>query len=88
MLQDLLYKGVGAALTAKKKVKKELKSLEKKGKLKKTDAKDILDSFEKKGKAEKKRVKKEIRSLLKTLINELDLVTKKDLKKLKEELKK
>ncbi len=88
MLKELIYSGLGAAVIVKHKVEEEIKTLEKKGKIKKSDAKEFLKSLEKKGKAEDKRVKKQIKALIQEVIKDLDLVTKKDLEKLKEELKK
>ncbi|WP_417325072.1 hypothetical protein [Halarcobacter sp.] len=88
MLKELIYSGLGAAVIVRQKVEDEIKTLEKKGKIKKSDAKEFLKTLEKKGKIEDKRIKKQIKSLIKEVINELDLATKKDLKKLKEELKK
>lgn len=87
MLKELIYSGLGAAVIVRQKVEDEIKTLEKKGKIKKSDAKEFLKTLEKKGKIEDKKIKKQIKSLIKEVINELDLATKKDLKKLKEELK-
>lgn len=87
MLKEFIHTALGASVLIRQKVEDELKTLEKNGKIKKTDAKEFLKSIEKKGKAEDKRVKKELRKFVKEIINELDLATKKDLKKLKEELK-
>jgi len=88
MLKELIYTTIGASTVMKDKIEEEMKILEKKGKIKKEDAKELMKKLEKKGKLEDKRLKKEIRGHLKELINELGLVTKKDLKKFKEELKK
>lgn len=88
MLRELILTTVGAGSLLREKIEDEVKILEKKGKIKKSDAKDFLKKLEKKGKLEDKRIKKELRGHLKELINELGLVTKKDLKKFKEELEK
>ncbi|NVJ52767.1 MAG: hypothetical protein HWD90_03670 [Campylobacteraceae bacterium] len=88
MFKELIYSGLGAAVIVRQKVEDEIKTLEKNGKIKKSDAKEFLKSLEKKGKVEDKRVKKQIKSLIKEVIEDLDLATKKDLKKLKEELRK
>lgn len=88
MLKDLLYATVGASVLVREKVQDELKILEDKGKIKKSDAKEFLKSIEKKGKAENKRVEKHIKKMIKETIDELGIATKKDLEKLKEELKK
>ncbi|QDF28829.1 hypothetical protein [Halarcobacter anaerophilus] len=87
MIKELIFTGLGATALIKQRVEEEIKTLEKKGKIKKADAKEFLKNLEKKGKLEDKKIKKEIRGHIKELINELGLVTKKDLEKLKKELK-
>lgn len=87
MLKDLIYAGLGAGVVIKERVDEEMKKLEEQGKIKTTDAKSFLDSIEQKGKDEKQRVKAELKKTLKEVIDELGLVTKEDLEKLKEDLK-
>lgn len=87
MLKELLYTGMGAAVLAKEKVEQELKKLEKDGKIKTDDAKNFLDSIEKKGKAEDDKIKEHFKKALKEVIDELDIATKDDLKKLEKNLK-
>ena len=88
MLKELTNTMLGVSVIVRQKMEEELKVLEGKGKIKKSDAKDLIKSFEKKGKAENKRIKKQMKSMMKEIINELGLATKKDLMKLEEELKK
>ncbi|QSZ42151.1 hypothetical protein GJV85_08510 [Sulfurimonas aquatica] len=87
MLKDLLYTGVGVAAVLKEKVELEVKKLEKEGKLKTDDAKSFLESIEQKGKDEELKIKEQIKSALKEVIDELGLATKEDIEKLKENLK-
>lgn len=87
MLKNLVYAGIGAAVVMKEKVEEEVKKLEDEGKIKTKDAKSFLDSIEKKGKDEQNRVKEELKSTLKEVIDELGLATKEDLQKMKEDLK-
>lgn len=87
MLKDLLYAGIGAAVVMREKVEAEMKKLEESGKIKTDDAKSFLDSIEQKGKEEQARLKEELKSALKEVIDELGLATKADLKNLKEDLK-
>jgi polyhydroxyalkanoate synthesis regulator phasin len=87
MFKDLLYTGIGAAVVLKEKVEAEVKKLEEQGKLKTTDAKSFLDSIEAKGKEEETKIKEQLKSALKEVIEELGLATKADLQKLKEDLK-
>lgn len=86
MLKDLLYTGIGAAALLKEKVEAEVKKLEDEGKLKTTDAKSFMESIEKKGKEEEDKIKEQLKSALKEVIDELGLATKADLEKLKEDL--
>ncbi len=88
MLKELVNSVLGASIIAREKMQDELKALEGKGKIKKSDVKKLIKSLEKKGEKENKKAKKQIKSMIKELINELGIATKKDLEKLKEELKK
>jgi polyhydroxyalkanoate synthesis regulator phasin len=87
MLHNLLYTGIGAAALMKEKVEVEMKKLQEEGKIKTADAKSFLESIEQKGKDEEKRLKEELKSALKEVIEELGLATKEDLAKFKEECK-
>ena len=58
MLKQLVLTTMGAGFLLKDKMEKEIKTLEKKGKIKKSDAKAFLKSLEKKGKIEDKKIKK------------------------------
>lgn len=86
MLKEFLHTGLGVAALFKEKVETELKKLEEEGKIKTDDAKNFLDSIEKKGIEEDEKIKQRLKSVLKEVIEELDIATKDDLKKLKEEL--
>ncbi len=87
MLKELLFTGVGVAAVLKEKVEEELTKLEEKGKIKKDDAKSFLESLEKQGKEEDEKIKENLKSTLKEIVDELGLATKEDLEKLKAELK-
>jgi polyhydroxyalkanoate synthesis regulator phasin len=87
MLKDLIYTGIGAVAVLKEKVEAEVKKLEEEGKLKTADAKSFMESIEQKGKEEESKIKEQLKSALKEVIDELGLATKADLEKLKEELK-
>ncbi len=86
MFKDVVFTALGATKKIRKSVKKELKTLEKKGMLRKEDLKTFVENLEAEGKIEDKKIKKEIRSMLKEIINELGLATKKDLQKMKTEI--
>jgi len=87
MLKELLYTGVGIASVMKEKVEEEIEKLEKSGKIKKDDAKDFLEKIEEKGKEQDERNKEKVKSMLKEIIDELGIATKKDIQDLKDELK-
>ncbi|UTJ05098.1 hypothetical protein [Arcobacter roscoffensis] len=87
MLKELIFTGLGATAVIKDKVEDELKKLEEKGKIDSSDVKGFIESLEKKGQDEEEKFKKHIKDSLKEAINELGLVTKKDLEKLKKDLK-
>jgi len=87
MIKDILYTGIGAAVALKEKVESEVQKLEDEGKIKKADAKSFLESIEEKGKAEEEKFKTNLKSTLKEVLDELGVATKKDIEKLKEDLK-
>lgn len=83
MLKELLYTGVGGALLLKERVEEELKKLEEKGKLNATDTKSFLESLKSKGEDEEIRLKEEIKSAIREVIEELGIATKQDIEELK-----
>lgn len=83
MLKELLYTGMGGALLIKERVEEELKKLEEKGKLSATDSKSFLDGLKTRGEDEEKRLKEELKTAIKEVIEELGLATKKDIEALK-----
>lgn len=87
MLKELIYTGLGGAILLKEKVEKELEVLQKEGKIKTDDMKSFLESLESKGKDEEDAIKNKIKDIVKELIDELNIATKDDLEKLKEEMK-
>lgn len=87
MLENVLYTALGASRMVRKNIKKELKSFEEKGLLKKDDVKSFIKKLEENGKVEDKKLKKEMKSMIKEIIDDLGIATKEDLSKLKDELK-
>ncbi len=83
MLKELIYTGMGGALLLKEKVEEELKKLEEKGKISTTDTKSFLESLKTKGEEEEKRLKEEIKSAIREVIEELGVATKQDIEALK-----
>lgn len=86
MIKELLYTGIGAATLVKERVEEEVKKLEESGKINTEDAKSFLESVETKGKEEEERMKTVIKDALREIIDELNIATKDDIEKLKEEL--
>jgi polyhydroxyalkanoate synthesis regulator phasin len=83
MLKELLYTGMGGALLLKERVEEELKKLEEKGKLSATDSKSFLEGLKTRGEDEEKRVKEELKTAIKEVIEELGIATKKDIEALR-----
>jgi polyhydroxyalkanoate synthesis regulator phasin len=83
MLKELFYTGMGGAFLIKEKVEEELKKLEEKGKISTTDTKSFLESLKTKGENEENRLKEELKTAIKEVIEELGLATKKDIEALK-----
>lgn len=83
MLKELLYTGMGGALLLKEKVEEELKKLEEKGKINTSDTKTFLESLKSKGEEEEKRLKEELKSAIREVIEELGIATKQDIEALK-----
>lgn len=83
MLKELLYTGMGGALLFKERVEEELKKLEEKGKLSAMDSKSFLEGLKTRGEDEEKRVKEELKTAIKEVIEELGIATKKDIEALR-----
>lgn len=79
MLKDLVYAGMGGALLLKEKMEEERKKLHELGGVNTSDPKQFLESLKTKGEEEENRLKEELKTTIKEVIEELGLVTKKDL---------
>jgi len=88
MLKDLITIGLGGALLAKEKVEKELSELVDKGKLNKEEAQSFIDKAKVKGAEEEKEFKEHLKEVIKETLEEMDLASKEDIKRLIEEMKK
>lgn len=85
-LEQLFYAAIGSALCAKEKIEDsngELKAYQQQAE---EVGRKWLDGMSERGSGEKERIKGEIKSLLKEVIDELGLATKEDLQQLKKEL--
>jgi polyhydroxyalkanoate synthesis regulator phasin len=79
MLKDLVYAGIGGALLMREKMEEERKKLEELSGVTTSDPKAFLESLQAKGAEEENRLKEELKATIKEVIEELGLVTKKDL---------
>ena len=79
MIKELLYTGLGAAVLMKERVDEELQKLQDQGKIKTEDAKSFLTSLQEQGEAKEDEYKELLKSHIKEVISELELVTKQDL---------
>lgn len=87
-LEQLFYALLGGALAVKEKVEtnnEEIKNWQEKSE---ANARVFLDELAQRGEKEKDHFKEMVKDILKEIVEELDIATKDDLKKLKKELDK
>ena len=87
-LEQLFYAALGGALAVKEKIETnndEIKACQEKSEEK---ARIFLDEMAQRGKEEKDQFKERLKDILKEVVSELNLATKDDLEKLKQELAK
>lgn len=85
-LEQLFYAVLGGALAVKEKIEtsnEELKAWQEKSE---ENARTFFDEMAERGEKEKAQFKEMFKDILKEVIDELDLVTKQDLEKLRKEL--
>ncbi len=83
MLKNLMYTSMGAALLAKERVYRELEDCRDKNRESKEKARRLYEQMEQKGKEHEAEFKDELKSMIKEVIDEMGLATKKDLQDLK-----
>ena len=83
MIKDLMYTSMGAALLAKERLHDEMDGCKQKGEESKQKAKEFQQKLEQKGKEQEAEFKDELKSIMKEVIDEMGLATKKDLQDLK-----
>ena len=87
-LEQLFYAALGGALAVKEKIETnndEIKACQEKSEEK---ARIFLDEMAKRGEEEKDQFKERFKDILKEVVSDLNLATKDDLEKLKQELAK
>lgn len=85
-LEQLIYAVLGGALAVKEKIEtnnEEIKACQEKSEEK---ARAFIDEMSQRGEEEKDQFKKRFKDILKEVVTELNLATKDDLEKLKQEL--
>ena len=82
-LKDFFYAGLGAALTAKEKMEKELEELKEKGKGGKEEFKQKYEEAKTKAKAFEDEFDKKLKEKIKNILSEIGVATKEDLAELK-----
>ncbi len=86
MLKELLHLGMGSVVMVKEKMEEELKILQEKGKINSSDAKSFIESVTKKGEEEDEKHKAKFKEMLKEIVEELGIATKKDIEELRSKL--
>ena len=87
-LEQLFYAVLGGALTVKEKIEsnnEEIKAWQEKSE---ANARNLVDELAQRGEKEKEQFKGMFKDILKEMVVELNLATKDDLEKLKQELDK
>jgi len=87
-LEQLFYAVLGGALAVKEKIEtnsEEIKAWQEKNE---ANARNFFDEMAQRGEKEKEQFKEMFKDILKEIIDEMDLATKDDLEKLKQELDK
>jgi polyhydroxyalkanoate synthesis regulator phasin len=86
MLKDIIYLGLGGALLAREKMMEELEEMVEKGKIAKDDARKLAESAKERGEEEEKKLKESIASILKEVLEEMNLATKEDIERIEKKL--
>ena len=84
--EDIFHMTIGAISMAKKSAQSAIDDMIKKGDLQKEEGKKVLDEINSKFNKEEDELYSKMKSKLKDAINELEIATKDDLEKLKNEL--
>ncbi|GAB1534562.1 hypothetical protein ADMFC3_01930 [Geovibrio sp. ADMFC3] len=82
-LKDFFYAGLGAALTAKERMEKDLEELKEKGKGGKEEFKQKYEEAKAKAKAFEEEFDKKLKEKVKNILSEIGVATKEDLAELK-----
>jgi polyhydroxyalkanoate synthesis regulator phasin len=87
-LKKQIDKGIELASATEAKIEKAAKEFAAENNLNKEEAKKLLDQWLKKSEEAKKAIEKQLVDLQKTVLAKMNLVTKQDVKKLEERIKK
>ena len=85
-LKSLLNLGIGAAVMTKEKVEEVVNELVKKGEVGQDESKKLIDDLIEKGEKSKKDIEAQIEKTVKSVVEKLDISTKKEMEELKSEI--
>ncbi|UCZ55461.1 hypothetical protein LGV61_06885 [Desulfurispirillum indicum] len=85
-IKDLILFGLGSALMTREKIESLVDEFARHGKMSREEARSFVDETIAKGKSEGEQLETRLRQIIKDVVHELDLVTREDLEKLREEL--
>lgn len=88
MLKEIIYTGLGGAVTFKERIERELEALADKGKLSREDTEAFLANLQERGETEEAELKAKIKAAVREAVDELGLATKADIEALKDILSK
>ena len=82
MIERILFTGIGLISLTREKAHEIVDDLVQRGEVQRDEAKDLVDRLVKRGEEERDAMRRLVRDDVSTVMNELDLVTKKDIQKL------
>lgn len=82
-IKDFFYAGLGAALSAKEKIEKEIEELKEKGKGGSEDIKKKLDDARTRAKSFEEEFDKKLKDKVKNVLSEMGVATKEDIEAIK-----
>ncbi len=86
LVKKAMFTGIGVMSLTKEKVEELAAEFVEKGKLSEQEGKKLVDEMMKRSEESKDEVKKQIEQVVQTTLGKMDIVTKSDLRELKDEL--
>ena len=88
VVEQAMFTGVGLALKTKNEVKKIARDIAKKAELSEEEGKKFVDDYLKRYDTSREKLEEKVEKTVKDVVSRASLVTKDELKKIKEEIKK